>query len=263
MNLTWRIAALQNGFKDAIVYRLEFLMEVFGSAFMPALVQWVLWYAMFKIGGAQTVGGMGYSDMLMYTFTSLLFSQVRGGDHDFELQEMIREGSLSNYLLKPVGVVEFVYIRGVAPKILVAGLGLLVGCIVGSFFGLSPLRMVGAMFLALIGNIIHYQIGAALATMAFYWEEAYSVLMVKNMLVGVLSGEMIPLNLFPENLKWIWESTPFYLYVFGPVQFATGKWTVDEYIRQLGFSAIWLIVGWVLIRITWGIGIKKYSSLGG
>ena len=39
----------------------------------------------------------------------------------------------------------------------------------------------------MIGNIIHFQLGAALAGAAFLWEEAYSVLMVKNMIVGILS----------------------------------------------------------------------------
>ena len=46
-----------------------------------------------------------------------------------------------------------------------------------------------------MGNVIHFQFGATLAAAGFLWEEAYSLLMVKNMVVGLLSGEMIPLNL--------------------------------------------------------------------
>jgi ABC-2 type transport system permease protein len=119
------------------------------------------------------------------------------------------------------------------------------------------------MFLALIGNVIHYQISVALAATAFLWEEAYSVLMVKNMIVSLLSGELIPLNLFPHSMRWIWKSTPFYLYVFGPTQYALGRWSNIEFLHQLGFAAIWLFVGWALIRITWGLGTKRYLSLGG
>ena len=65
---------------------------------------------------------MTYSEMLHYTFMSILFTQIRGGDLDFELTEMIRTGQLSNYLVRPVGVVEFAYIRGIAPKLLIAGI---------------------------------------------------------------------------------------------------------------------------------------------
>jgi ABC-2 type transport system permease protein len=263
MKLAWRLAAIKNGFQDATAYRWEFFAEVMGSALVPAAIQWVLWYALFKVGGAQTVAGMDYHSLLNYTLVSLLFTQVRGGDHDFELQEMVRSGQLSNYLLRPVGVVEFVYIRGVAPKLLIAGFCLAVGIVAGAFVGLSPVRMLGAMFMALIGNVIHYQIGAALATTAFLWEEAYSILMVKNMAVSLLSGELIPLNLFPPSMQWIWKSTPFYLYVYGPTQFALGHWTYAQFAQQLAIAGVWVFVAWGAIRVTWGLGMRRYLSLGG
>jgi ABC-2 type transport system permease protein len=259
----WRIAALKNGLQDATAYRLEFLLEILGSAFVPAAIQWVLWYALFQVGGASEIAGMTYSDMIHYTLVSLLFSQIRGGDHDFELQEMIRSGQLSNYLLRPVGVVEFIYIRGVASRLFIAGLCLLIGIGIGSILGLSPIRIFGAMFLAFLGNIIHYQIGAALATTAFLWEEAYSLLMVKNMIVSLLSGELIPLNFFPESMHWIWKCTPFYLYVYGPTQFALGKWSTSEYFYQLGIAGLWILGASLAIRLTWSLGMKRYLSLGG
>jgi ABC-2 type transport system permease protein len=261
--LGWRMAALRNGFADATAYRWEFLAEILGAALVPAAIQWILWYALFRVGGAEEVAGMTYAQAVSYTLTSVLFTEVRGGDNDFELQEMIRTGQLSNYLLRPVGVVEFVYLRGVAPKLLVAAFGLVVGCVVGGAFGLSPLRMVGAMAMAMLGNVIHYQLSAALATTAFLWEEAYSVLMVKNMLVSLLSGELIPLNLFPESARWVWESTPFYLYVFGPVQYALGRWTHAEFAWHMGIGMCWVAAGWLAIRASWGLGIRRYLSLGG
>jgi ABC-2 type transport system permease protein len=263
MKLQWRWAALRNGFRDATAYRVEFLAEVLGSAFVPAAIQWVLWYALFKVGGKTEVGGQTYASLVQYTLMSVLFSQVRGGDHDFELQEMIRSGQLSNYLLRPVSVVEFVWVRGVAPKLVIAGMCLALGVAFSAAFGVSPIRMIFAMLMALIGNIIHYQIGSALATTAFWWEEAYSILMVKNIVVSLLSGELIPLDLFPPSMQWIWKVTPFYLYVFGPVKFALGQWTWAEFGLQMGVALVWLVVGWMLIRLSWGVGMKKYLSLGG
>lgn len=263
MKAGWRIAALKNGLQDATAYRLEFLFEVLGAALVPAAIQWVLWYALFKVGGQTQVRGMTYTQMIHYTMVSILFSQVRGGDLDFELGEMIRTGQLSNYLLRPVSVIEFVWIRGIAPKLFVAGTALVLGCVVGITIGMSPARMFGAMLLALVGNVIYYQISAALASASFYWEEAYSVLMVKNMIVNILSGELIPLNMFPDKMQWIWKSTPFYLFVFAPTQYALGRWPTHEFLRQLLISGGWLIVGWLLIRLTWGIGIRRYLSLGG
>ncbi|MBC7385175.1 MAG: ABC-2 family transporter protein [Cryobacterium sp.] len=260
----WRLAALKNGFQDATAYRIEFLLEVLGAALIPAAIQWVLWYALFKIGGQTTVGGLTYEQMLAYTFTSILFTQVRGGDHDFELMEMVRSGGLSNYLLRPASVVEFVYIRGLAPKLFLAGLSLLIGVLVSFFVdSISAGRMVAAVFLAVLGNIIHYQIGAVIATLSFYWEEAYAVLMVKNMVVQILSGELIPLNLFPASMEWIWKSTPFYLYVYGPTQYALGRWSHVEFMNAVGVAMIWILGLSILTHWSWRLSIKRYLSLGG
>src|SRR3954453_9669064 len=97
IRLQWRLAALKNGLQDATAYRIEFLFEILGAALVPAAIQWVLWYAVFVTGGATEIAGMNYQDLIHYTLTSLLFTQIRGGDHDFELSEMIRSGQLSNY----------------------------------------------------------------------------------------------------------------------------------------------------------------------
>ena len=263
MKLAWRLAALKNGFQDATAYRAEFFLEILGSALVPAAIQWVFWYALFNANHTNHVAGMSYVEMIHYTWASLLFSQIRGGDHDFELQEMIRSGQLSNYLLRPVSVVEFVYIRGVAPRLFIALICMAIGFFVEIGFGMSPMRIFGAMFLALLGNEIHYQIGAILASAAFLWEEAYSILMVKNMLVSLLSGELIPLNLFPPHLQWLWKSTPFYLYVYGPTQYMLGRWSHTELFYQIGVSGLWIVGLSLLVRLSWRTGMKRYASLGG
>lgn len=261
--LSWRWAALKNGLQDATAYRWEFFIEFASSALVPASVQWILWYAIFHLSGQQTIQGMHYSDLITYTWVSLLFNQVRGGDLDFELQEMIRTGQLSNYLLRPVGVVEFIFLRGIAPKLFIALICMCVGMIATPWLGVSPFRMVAAMILALIGNMIHYQMGATLSTAAFYWEESHSLLMMKNMVVNLLSGELIPLNLFPPQYAWVWKSLPFYFFVYGPTQYAIGRWSTPEFIEQLGYALLWAIGLSFLVRGTWRLGMVRYLSHGG
>lgn len=261
--MSWRLATLKNGFQEDAAYRVEFFLSVFSSAIVPAAIQLVLWYALFQLGGQTEVAGWSYPQLIQYTLVSTLFTQVRGGDHDFDLQEMIRTGSLSNYLLRPVGPVEFVYLRGAGGRLFIAGVCLAVGTLAFAALGFSIPRLWGGMLLAILGNVIHYQIGSVLATTAFVWEEAFSVLMVKNMLVQLLSGELIPLNLFPASLQWIWKSTPFYLYVYGPTQYSLGRWSTPEFLQALGLGLAWMLGCTILIRLSWGWGIRRYSSLGG
>ena len=259
----WRWAALRNGIQDATAYRVEFLFEVLGSAVVPVATQLVIWYAVFKVSGATSVNGLSFTDLISYALASVLFSQIRGGDQDFEIAEMVRTGGLSNYLLRPVGAIEFIYLRGLGPKLLLSGICLIFGAIGLAVTGHDPFRLIGAMALALVGNIIHYQISVTIAAVAFYWEEAYALLMVKNLLVQLLSGEIIHLGAFPEKWSWVWKSLPFYLYVFGPTQYALGKWSTWELLQNVGIGLLWILGCSIVIRLVWGFSIRRYNSLGG
>lgn len=259
----WRIAALLNGFQDAAAYRGEYFLELLGSAFVPAAMQLFVWYSIFKVGGASQIAGQTHGDLIAYTLTSVLFTQVRGGDHDFALAEMIRTGQLSQSLLRPASVVEFVYLQGLAPRLIAAGLCLGIGILISPWTPVSVGNVLIGMVLAIIGNIIHFQIGAVLATLAFAWEEAYVFLMVKNMVVSLLSGEMIPLTLVPEKWAWVWKSLPFHLYVFGPTEIALGKWSGVQILEAFTMAGAWFLICALLVRFSWRYGIRRYSSIGG
>jgi ABC-2 type transport system permease protein len=262
MRLQWRLAALLNGLKDDTAYHIEFLIEIVSSALVPAFIQWLIWYAVYQVGHQASLAGMTYHQMVQYTCFSMLFSQVRGGNHDFSLQEMIRSGQLSQYLLKPVSIVEFIYIRGLGARLFVAMITLCILSVVGLFYDINSVRLLPSMGLAILGNVIHYQVGAILATVAFIWEEAYAILMVKNMIVSLLSGELIPLTLFPIGFAWVYQITPFYLYVFGPVQYVTGQWTNAQMLEAYGMAVVWIVMLTLVVKWSWSLGLKRYSSLG-
>jgi ABC-2 type transport system permease protein len=261
--LEWRFAAIRNGVRDALAYRGDFLIEFFSSALVPVSIQLILWYSIFHNTGQTSFGGMTYSELLAYTWTSVLFSQVRGGDKDFELAEMIRTGTLNNYLLRPVGVIEFTFYRAIGEKLLTTAFCFVLGIIVLLYLKLSILNLILAMSLALMGNIIHYLFGSALAAVAFYWENGFAILMVKNMAVSLLSGEVLPLSIVPAKFAWIWQSTPFYLYVYGPTQITLGKWDHAMWLKEMMIGLIWILVFWALIKIVWGISVKRYQGIGG
>jgi ABC-2 type transport system permease protein len=206
---------------------------------------------------------MSYSELLAYTWTSVLFSQVRGGNYDFALIEMIRTGTLSQSLLKPVGPVEFVFWRGFGEKLFTACFCFFLGLIASLIADRSITNLFLAMTLAIVGNVIHYMFGAVLATVAFYWENAFAILLVKNMVVSLLSGELLPLSIFPEKLTFLWQSTPFYLYVFGPTQIALGKWGIQDWYHHMLIAFAWLIVFAAALKITWKFSIHRYQGIGG
>lgn len=260
--IQWRWASVRNGMKDTLAYRGDFIIGMLSSALVPVAIQLMLWNAIFKSSGQGTFGGMSHAELLAYTWTSLLFTQIRGGDYDFGLIEMIRTGTLSNYLLRPVGVVEFTFYQGFGQKLLTAAFCLVLGFIATFFTPMSITNLILAIMLAIVGNIIHYIFGAALAAVAFYWENAFAILMVKNMVVSLLCGEVIPLTLVPAKWAFVWKSLPFYLYVFGPSQVALGKWDHSMWAMQMGIGIAWILAFALIMHLSWSFSIKRYQGIG-
>lgn len=263
LGLDWRFAAIRNGIKETMAYRGDFLLDLIGSSIVPVGIQLMLWHSILKGDPNARFAGMSYSELLSYTWTSMLFSQIRGGNHDFTLIELIRTGALSNYLLRPVGVVEFTYFKGIGEKLITACVSLILGSIATLFTSMTLSHLFMGLALALMGNIIAYLFGSILAGAAFYWENAFAVLMVKNMIVSLFSGELIPLSMVPESYAWIWKATPFYLFVFGPAQVAMGKWDASMWITQMGIGFAWILALWGVLHATWRYSIHRYQGIGG
>ena len=259
----WRVAAIQNGIRDALAYRGDFILDFVGQAIVPVGVQLILWNSIFKTSGNSSLAGMSYAQLMAYTWTSILFSQVRGGNYDFGLIELIRTGGLNNYILRPVGVIEFTFFRGLGEKLFTASVCMFLGMIATFFTSMTLTNLILGMMLAILGNLIHYLFGSALAAVAFYWENAFAILMVKNMAVSLLSGELIPLSIVPPKYSWIWESTPFYLYVYGPTQIALGKWDHTMWAHQMGIGLLWVFGFWAMLKISWSVSMKHYQGMGG
>jgi ABC-type uncharacterized transport system permease subunit len=217
----WRFATIKNGLRDAMAYRGDFLLDFFGQSLVPVAIQLILWYSIFHNGNTTSFGGMSYSQLIAYTWTSL------------------------------------------GEKLLTAIFCLVLGMIATFFTPMSITNLILGMMLAILGNVIHYIFGAALAAVAFYWENAFAILMVKNMVVSLFSGELLPLSIVPVQYAWIWRSTPFYLYVYGPSQVALGKWDHVMWAQQMGIGILWLIAFYILMKITWKISIDRYQGLGG
>jgi len=259
----WAFTSLKNGLLDAMAYRFEFLSRVFGEAITHMGVQWILWYGLFKIEGHTTIAGQTYDQMLAYTMGSLLFSQIRGGDPDYEVAEMIRSGSLSNYLVRPISPVGYVYFETLGAKLLVLIFSLALGLLGALLQHLSISHLFLAIGLALLGNLIHFFLSVALSCVAFYWEEAYALLMVKNMAIQILCGELIPLFLFPEHILGFVMKLPFQLYVFAPTQIFLGRYSNQEILSCYLNGFLWLGLAYAIYVWAWSKGIKRYLALGG
>ncbi len=85
-----------------------------------------------------------------------------------------------------------------------------------------------------------------------------------EMIYGLFSGEMIPLDILPPAVNQLNQFLPFKYLLYFPVSLFLGKVTaVREIIFGLGVSAAWLILFLWLYRRLRARSAKAYESYGG
>ena len=98
---------------------------------------------------------------------------------------------------------------------------------------------------------------------AFWFGEARSLLVAYNLANIVLSGQLIPLKMFPEKLLNVIEYTPIPYLVDIPVRFALGYIDPALFFEKLQHGIIWAIIITIIGHIIYSFGIRRYEGFGG
>ena len=97
--------------------------------------------------------------------------------------------------------------------------------------------------------------------MTLKYQGINTFLMIKNNLISLITGSIIPLVLFPEAVVNIMKALPFYYVVYLPSMLLTGM-NQEEAVSGLLVIAVWCVVMQVVIDTTWNQYIRKYDGVG-
>ena len=77
---------------------------------------------------------------------------------------------------------------------------------------------------------------------AFWFGEVRSIVVAYNVGMLMISGQYIPIRLFPEKALSIIEWTPIPYLVDLPVSIATGLLPYSEWVNEISFAFLWGII---------------------
>jgi ABC-2 type transport system permease protein len=119
-----------------------------------------------------------------------------------------------------------------------------------------PLSLAGSFTLLFL-------IAAAIGTLSLFWESALSIMDVWLALYMVLSGYVVPLELFPESLHRLLAWLPFASLLAFPVENALGLVDRRASLEALGIQWAWVAAAFALCWLTWRAGSRRFAAFGG
>ena len=87
--------------------------------------------------------------------------------------------------------------------------------------------------------------------------------MVKEALLGFLTGQLIPISFFPETVRRVFDFLPFSSMIYTPVMIYLGKYTGSTLMFMLLRQAVWVVFIYLLGSLIWKKVTKRLVVLGG
>ncbi len=227
-----------------------------------------LWGGIFVTN--QVVFGYTQPQIITYIFLVLAVQAVvlsaPSGDN---IGGEIRNGDLSNYLVKPLGYLKFWFTRDLASKLLNLLFATFEVTLLWFIFKpdlslpFSLVSIFGFLLSAVLATVIYYFLSVSARFMAFWtpentWGLAFVILVFTEM----LGGSIFPLNILPGWAYLALQLTPFPYLVYFPVAILSGKIVGWAIARVLAQGLVWSILMFFGTKWLWRKGLVVYQASG-
>jgi ABC-2 type transport system permease protein len=248
-----------------LAYRFEVFASI-GTHFILMIASIFLWRAAY--GGIDQVNDFKLEDLITYSVISIMLSSLFVHDVQNTIYNKIREGQivtdfyrpislLGSYLADDIGSMLSSVVNKALPLFLFAAL----------FFD-APLPATVIDFLLFIPScLLSYSIlwlmSALIGLIAFWVMELGNMGIVKDSIVVILSGSMVPLWFFPESVQTVSRFLPFQYTYQTPIGIYIGVMNHTEAFQSMLIQLAWIVILFAILYVAWQRTKQKTLIQGG
>ncbi len=254
---------LRIGLAEAVAYRAE--MFVWMLTMTMPLVMLALWSAVAESG---SIGRFGQSTFTAYFLATLVVRQLSGSWVVWEMIYQIREGTFSMRLLRPIHPLVALSAESFAAlpmrAFLTSPIVILVIGITDGEHLVHGTHDTLCLFGAMIGAwLLNFVVSAIIGTLAMFFQSTMAIWDVWMGSFMLLSGYLVPLELFPRWLERFARIAPFSYLQAVPVEIMTGLRTGAAAERALFAQWAWVAGLLIVLALLWRRAVRHYEAYGG
>lgn len=248
-------------FTESIQYRLAALSGASISLFWT-LIEVTVYTIFFTYAqNWETMhGGLTLAQVITYLWITQCMVPLQSMGVDGEILGQITGGNVSLELCRPLGLYEHWFAKTAAGRLggfwLRAPLFLLVGILLPSGVGIGAPASTGGLLLGLVSMAAAFLLCSAYAMFVtavrlnITWGEGPTYILL--LIPGVLSGNYLPLQLWPDALQTLLLYQPFAGYSDIPSRLFVGSMDISRggvmILAQVGWSAFFILCGKLVMR---------------
>lgn len=256
--------------KMKLLTSLAYRFEVFSSIFTNFILMFsgvFIWKAAYT-GTSGTVDGVSEKQMVTYIILSFLLSSIFANDVDNVVNDRVREGTIVSDFIRPLNPVLCWFMEDVGNSVSALVLRFMPLLIIAAaIFRFSLPGSLTAAILFILSCILSYSIlwliSGITGLLAFWIVELGNMGIVKNVIISIFSGSMVPLWFFPENIRTFASFLPFQYTYQTPLSIYIGKATPSEAVFSMLLQLVWIFLLTGVIYLMWNSAKKKLLVQGG
>jgi ABC-2 type transport system permease protein len=248
--------------QEVIVYKAQAYIWLFTDV-LTALVMPFVWLS----AGGNEFGGYPISQLILYYVVLVMVSSFVTSHFMWEIGTEIREGIFSTHLLRPVSYAKFAIARNLGYRlvrtVLVLPFLVLLIAVLSRHVNYGDLYLGwGAWACLIMGHLVSVMFVLAMSMIALFTEEAETIFELYYFPMIFLSGQIVPVSLFPDWVQSIAQVLPFYYTTAAPTEVLVGRHDSSATVSILIGQAAWIGISYVAYLFLQRAGRKHYAGVG-
>ena len=225
----------------------------------------LVWFVI--LGSRTSVAGYDRGDFILYYIFMTVGWYIVGGAFCRQVGNAIHNGEINKTLLKPYNIVVAEAITEQAWKltslfvttpILIVVLYLMRNYIMWKIIPGQWLYIIGVLVL---GAVIFALIQAIVGILAFWVTEIWPFAETVDVVLYLFGGMLAPIELMPQAIQRITVYLPFRYVLYEPARMLLG--TQPDPLGVLWKQTVFVVILFVIYRLVWRAGIRRYEGIGG
>ena len=263
MNHRGGFALIRSTWLSWMQYRSFFFILAFGWM-VPPLVAMFVWTA---AAGDGAVGGIERGAFVAYYLVLILVNQLTYSQSNWTVGDIIREGSLNHWLIRPLSPLYQILSSEIAGKVVylvfTVPIVLVLVVLLKPQFTFSLNHFLVFWIALLFAWGLRFLWGLWIAMLAFWATRADALLALQDSMIFIFSGMIAPVAILPGALQKLAEFLPFRYMVGFPVEILTANLTSQQILIGITIQSVWLSIAALSSWIVWRKGLFRYSAIGG
>lgn len=242
---------------------MEVLTEI-GSLVLRVYILRALWTALYARNAAPL--DLPLHSMITYATVAMLMSLILEVDGTRLIREKIREGTIATDLMKPISVPLYFFSDGFGQTMLHVLLvipSLLCALLLVHIDVARPSVFAAFLVSFVVGYGVNFFLNFLMNCIAFWTLETFAAQLIVRWVSDLLSGQIIPLTLFPGVLGRIIFALPFAAIYSTPLLIYVGVIPQSQWLPSIAAQVAWLALFAVLSSVVWRAASSRVVIQGG